>query len=239
MSEIPQIAVTPAAHLPISVERQQQIINGINAKLRANPRQGFCFMGRPGVGKTYIMRALQQAAIAAHTPGPMNRRIVTPRMFTLAEWQVARVRQVRGESAPLADGISTERIRELARYNEQTSEAYKMTGVYPFVTYHLFVDEFDSQPTSSEYAQSGLQSLVNSLYENAPRLVPGNDQDFCQLVVAMNKSWAEFEAAYGTHVARRIAEMCVRVDFDREAVFTSPQPESRALMPDAIDALFS
>lgn len=235
----PQLTITPCPRLPISVERQQQIIDGINAKLRGNPRQGFLFAGRPGTGKTYIMKALQQAVLASYAQSAAWQRLITPKLFTLAEWQADRVRQVRGESAPFADAVSTERIREIARDNEQWSEAYKLNYVYPFVTFHLFVDEFDTQPTVSDFAQSGLQSLVNAIYENAPRLVPGNDQSFCQLIVGMNKSWPEFEAAYGVHVARRIAEMCIRVDFDREHGFTSPKPENPNLMPDAMDALFA
>jgi hypothetical protein len=42
-------------------------------------------------------------------------------------------------------------------------------------------------------------------------------RDFVQLVVAMNKSWSELENAF-IHVARRIAEMCVPIDFDKLTV---------------------
>ena len=48
----------------------------------------------------------------------------------------------------------------------------------------------------------------------------------------MNKSWIEFETAYGLHIARRIAEMCVRIDFDKTAI-TEPLPDRN--MPGAID----
>lgn len=235
---IPQIDVKPCERLPISVARQQQIIDGINARLRVNPRQGFLFSGRPGTGKTFLLKALQKAVFESYQPSRAWTRITTPKLFTLAEWQTDRIRRVRDEPAPLAD-ISAERIRELARSNEQKSEAYGLNYIHAFYTYHIFVDEFDSQPTNSDFAQSGLQSWVNAIYENSPRLVPGNEQDFVQLVVAMNKSWPEFEAAYGLHVARRIAEMCVRIDFDRDAGFIAPQPEKQDLMPDALDALFS
>lgn len=236
-SHTPQIAVTPSPTLPISVDRQQQIIDAINKKLQSKTRQGFCLMGQPGVGKTYLMKAIQNALIAAHKPGP-SRRLITPHIFTLADWQTARVRQVRSDDAPLAEAVSAERVKTLARENERLSEAYGLKQVHPFVTYHVFIDEFDSQPTDSAFAQSGLQSLINALYENAPRVVPGNDQDFCQLVVAMNKTWPEFEAAYGTHVARRIAEMCVRIDFDRNSGVVEPKPENPNLMPDTLEEIF-
>jgi hypothetical protein len=60
----------------------------------------------------------------------------------------------------------------------------------------------------------------------------GNEADFVPLVVATNKTWPGFESAYGVHVARRIAEVCVRIDFDR-AVIADPEPDEN--MPDAID----
>jgi hypothetical protein len=89
----------------------------------------------------------------------------------------------------------------------------------------LFIDEFDSMPTASQFTYANLQSLVNACYENSPRCRPGNRYSFLQLVISMNASWSEFEAAYGVHVARRIAEMCVRIDFDEEAVIVpSPEP---------------
>ena len=56
--------------------------------------------------------------------------------------------------------------------------------------------------------------------------------DFVELVISMNKSWSEFEDAYGIHVARRIAEMCVRIDFDKTTV---TEPLADPNMPDAID----
>jgi hypothetical protein len=164
------------------------------------------------------------------------------RIFTLAEWQTARVRQVRDENGPLAEAVSPERIHEIAAQNRSMSRSFGLEHVDAFNSLHLFIDEFDSQPTVSDFSQSGLQSLVNAIYENAPRQVPGNEQDFCQLVVAMNKTWPEFEGAYGTHVARRIAEMCIRVDFDRETgeMFHAPQPANPDLMPmsDGLEALF-
>ena len=240
---IPQIDIHPFSKLPVSIARQQQIIDAINASLKLKPRQGFCFTGRPGTGKTYLMKSIQRAIVKAYAGGAI--RPIVPRIFTLSEWQTARVAKVRGDAAPLVNAVSAERIREIAYWNKSKSQSIPsvqeaMSGsVFPFETFHLFIDEFDTQPTVSDFAQSGLQELVNTLYENAPRIVPGNDQDFCQLVVAMNKSRAEFRSAYGDHVFRRIAEMCVVVDFDKDVDdpkgIIEPESEKSSLVPDAID----
>jgi hypothetical protein len=108
---------------------------------------------------------------------------------------------------------------------------------YPYTSLRFFLDEFDSQPTVSEFSASKLQTFVNACYDNAPRSRAGNETDFVQLVVAMNKSWNEFESAYGVHVARRIAEMCVRIDFDKDVVTPPASPRPAMNTPDAIDLL--
>jgi len=211
----PQISIIPAPHLPVSVERQQKIIDGIKAKLRQNPLQSLLLIGSPGKGKTYDMRAIQKAVIAAYEPRYKIERCSSPSIFTLADWQEARARRVRGESAPLADEVSPERIEEIAAKNKWECGQLQMR-MFAFSTLHLFIDEFDMQPTKSDFATSGLESLVNTIYKYAPRKCEGNEQAFCQLVIATNLPWDKFEIAHGIHLARRIDEMCVKVDFDRE-----------------------
>jgi type I site-specific restriction endonuclease len=237
--------VTPSAHLPISVARQAQIIDAINKTLTLHPRQGLCLMGSPGTGKTYLMQAIQRSVLKSYEPRlgmvkhydpqlglvkyddpRMTATRPTCYMTTLAEWQESNLDRSRRVHSPLADDISAKTIRKIAdniRPNKPPDQSL-----------HYFIDEFDSQPTVSQFSSSKLQTFVNACYENAPRNRPGNGADFVQLVVAMNKSWAEFESAYGTHVARRIAEMCVRIDFDK-AVITDPEPDPDT--PDAIDQL--
>jgi hypothetical protein len=225
-----KLDVTPSAHLRISLARQAQIIEAINAKLASHPRQGFCFMGSPGTGKTYLMKAIQRWVAEYYRLGMTQTRPYIYKLTTLAEWQEANLGRARGETiSPLFDAISAKRIRKVADNNAMWSG-----GAIPWLheSLHFFIDEFDSQPTVSKFSSSKLQTFVNACYDNAPRTRPGNEADFVQLVVAMNKSWAEFESAYGIHVARRIAEMCVRIDFDK-AEITEPPPDRN--MPDAID----
>ena len=233
------IRVTPSPSLPISVGRQRQIIDAINSRLATKPRQGFCFMGAPGTGKTYLMKAILNTVHDRIADlGNLKLTPVVPPICTLASWQENNVNRATHRPTNRAlDSISADQINRVSQSNELYSRGLGLEKPYPVQSLHFFIDEFDSQPTVSEFSASKLQTFVNACYENAPRLCPGNDQEFVQLVVAMNKSWAEFEAAYGTHVARRIAEMCVRIDFDRVAVI-EPQPEVRGLVPnDAIDNL--
>ena len=198
-------------------------------------------MGRPGTGKTFLMRAIQKAVVAAHQPRiKFSEGCISPSIFTLAEWQEARVILSRGGSAPLAEEVSLQRIRRIADKNEAESGRFSPpVPVVPWTTLHLFIDEFDSQPTESQFAQSGLQSLIDAVYRYAPRKREGNEQDFCQLVLATNKTWKEFEAAFGTHTARRIAEMCAMVPFGPE--FEESLNHMGAIKPrfdGAIDKLF-
>jgi hypothetical protein len=223
-----KIEVTPSSRLPISIARQQQIIDAINNKLAINPRRGFCFIGAPGTGKTYLMNAIRKA-IAVESANPSENLRSRPNILpivTLADWQDANLDRVRGAAVSRAFGMMTSKgIRAMADNNAMFGRGVPgWNKPYPFETLHIFIDEFDSQPTASEFSSSNLQTFVNAIYENAPRICSGNDQDFCQLVVAMNKSWSEFVATYGMHIARRIEEMCIRVDFDKAAV-VEPQPE--------------
>jgi energy-coupling factor transporter ATP-binding protein EcfA2 len=222
-----KLDVTPSPYLPISVDRQAQIIDAINAKLAIQPRQGFCFMGSPGIGKTYLMKAIRRAVENDDTGDRVAE--VFP-LTTLAEWQENNVARARGEvtNSPL-NGISAKWIRATREENARLRNAGRPE---PHYTIHYFIDEFDSQPTISAFSSSQLQTLVNACYEHAPRNRPGNEADFVQLVIAMNMSWGEFEKAVGVHVARRIAEMCVRIDFDRTTI-SDPVPDTN--LPDAID----
>jgi hypothetical protein len=229
-----KLDVVPSAHLPISVARQEQIIDVINTKLANHPRQGLCLIGSPGTGKTHLMKAVQRRAREFHKLGMTPTRPIIYKLATLAEWQDANLDRVRGGDSPLADAISAKTIRQTAGDNAMYNRA---NVPYPYTSLHFFLDEFDSQPTVSEFSASKLQTFVNACYDNAPRSRAGNETDFVQLVVAMNKSWDEFESTYGVHVARRIAEMCVRIDFDKEVV--TPPASRRPAMntPDAIDLL--
>jgi SpoVK/Ycf46/Vps4 family AAA+-type ATPase len=227
-----QLDIVPSAHLPISVVRQEQIFNTINAKLANHPRQGLCLIGSPGTGKTYLMKAIMRRAGEYYRRGMTPTRPLICKMATLAEWQDANLDRVRGGDSGLAEVISPKMIRQIAGDNDMYNRA---NLPYLHTSLHIFLDEFDSQPTVSEFSSSKLQSLVNACYDNAPRGRPGNGTDFVQFVVAMNKSWSEFESVYGVHVARRIAEMCVRIDFDKEVI--TPAASPRPAMNSAIDLL--
>lgn len=139
--------------------------------------------------------------------------------------------------------FSSKTIRDTAAENESRHYGNFTGGrIYPFTTLHYFIDEFDSQPTVSEFSASKLKTFINSCYENAPRYVPGSSQSFVQLLIAMNKSWDEFTSSYGLPVARRIAEMCVRIDVDRAVVISPPAPPHPApvVVPDlAEDSWFA
>lgn len=206
-----QIDVQPSSNSTISIERQQQIINLINAKLAANPQQGFCFIGSPGSGKTFLMKAIRKAVLQemAETNKTIDDYICPP-ITTLGEWQEANLDRVRGNKfAGYFDLMTAKKIKRIAELNNGWEGRRR--------TIHYFLDEFDSQPTVSEFSSSNLQIFVNAIYDNAPRIREGNEQDFVQLVISMNKSLKEFEESYGLHITRRITEMCVCIDFDRPA----------------------
>jgi hypothetical protein len=224
----------------VSVARQRQIIDTINRGLLANPLQGFCLMGKPGTGKTYLMKSIMRtvadrACLLHHPMGDLKSDPCVARLTTLADWQednLARSRSGRGDEK---EPISSTTIRAIAAENARRSRFYfdDPRYVFPFTIAHYFLDEFDSQPTVSEFSTSKLQTFINSCYDNALRIGTGNSQAFVQLVIAMNKSWDEFTSSYGLHVARRIAEMCKRIDFDR-GVVTEPAapPPAPAVTPD-------
>jgi hypothetical protein len=235
------INVTPSSQLPISVERQQQIIDTINKNLAKKPNQGFCFMGPPGTGKTYLMKEIRKSAESDLPPEPFRRFV--PPLCTLALWQEDNVKRATGgESFSTSSRISAEEIIRVAANNVTKSHRVPdLKGrVVPFESLHLFIDEFDSQPTASAFSSSKLQTFMNACYENASRSRQGNDQECVQLVIAMNKSWEDFEKTYGVHIARRIAEMCVRIDFSKGTA-QQPTPELPAVMvrDDGIDELFA
>ena len=164
-----KLDVTPSAHLPISVARQAQIIEAINAKLEIHPRQGFCLMGSPGTGKTYLMKAIQLWVAEYYRLGLTRTRPTIYRITTLAEWQEANLDLVRGEQSSLADVISAKNIRQV----EISNSMYGFGGS-PSRSLHFLMDEFDSQPTVSDFSSSKLQTFVNACYDNAPRIRPGN-----------------------------------------------------------------
>lgn len=204
----PQISAIPCPNLSVSLERQQEIINTINRKLAAHPRQGFCFIGNPGTGKTFLLKAIRESVLRAVDHSKIQAMV--PQVTTLSEWHEGNRLRAQGEM--VRNHLSIKSISDIADGNQHIGR----TGRGTPTTLHIFMDEFDNQSTVSEFTSSNLQTFVNRVYENAPRSCTGNTQDFVQLCIAMNKSWAEFEATYGVHVARRIAEMCVRIDFDQK-----------------------
>lgn len=215
----PQILVVPAAHLPISVERQQQIINTIKAALQRNPMQGFCLTGSPKKGKTYLLKAIRNSIRSGYrtiTTVKGTEGCIVPDFVTLSNWLRARknteIGQAEGEESYIARWISPAKIHELARQNENNSTALFETA--PLTTLHLFIDECDTQPSDTLYALDQVKSLINEIYENAPRKGDGNQQAFCQLVLTMNKTWDEFKAKYGDDIAHRVDQMCLRLNFD-------------------------
>lgn len=211
--------IKPYAGLPVSVARQQTIIDTVNAKLAANPRQSFCFMGKPGTGKTTLMKALQLYADSQKRSGRTTTKPLVSKITTLAEWHERNLETVKGES--LDQFVSAKTIRKVVAENRLWLSAGMKE---PPNSLHFFLDEVDSQPTTSQFTGANWQSFINSVYDNSARNggKPGNDTDWVQLVIAMNTTWAEFVQMYGQHVSRRIAEMCVVIDFDRESPIQTP-----------------
>jgi hypothetical protein len=226
----------------VSVARQRQIIDTINRGLLANHLQGFCLMGKPGTGKTYLMKSIMRTVedrpyLLHHPMCDLKSDPCVARLTTLADWQednLARSRSGRGDEK---EPISSTTIRAIAAENARRSSGYFNDGtIFPFTTAHYFLDEFDSQPTVSEFSASKLKTFINSCYDNAPRIGIGNSQACVQLVIAMNKSWEEFTSSYGLHVARRIAEMCIRIDLDRGVVTEpTPMPPPEVMVSDLAD----
>lgn len=108
----PQILVVPAAHLPISVERQQQIINTIKAALQRNPMQGFCLTGSPKKGKTYLLKAIRNSIRSGYRTITTVKGIegcIVPDFVTLSNWLRARknteIGQAEGKNRTLPVGF--------------------------------------------------------------------------------------------------------------------------------------
>jgi hypothetical protein len=246
------IGVEPCAQLVISVARQQQIIDAINAGLTANIVQSFCFTGAPGTSKTYLMDAIRRTVLCeqavvnervdqvrkdrrleadrirrelpfgSHPPGPepiQHYKFTCPRLITLAEWDQANIDRSRGiPTSYTFDLLTAQNIGLMAEKKRKSINEQE-----PFETLHIFLDEVDRRTSATVFSSAHFETFLNAVYRNAPRFRLGNDADFVQLIVAMNMSWAEFCRAYGNHVARRIDEMCIRIDFDQEFVI-QPTP---------------
>jgi ATPase subunit of ABC transporter with duplicated ATPase domains len=220
-----KIEVTPSPKLTISVERQQQILDGINRSLATNPRQSFCFTGKPGSGKTFIMKALRGATKAERTTIAFVGDVIT-----LGEWHTMNHASVMGKG-PDTVLESADSIRKLAKANEQIkrSNDFDMMSctsangvrLRRLHSLHVFLDEIDSQPSTTDFTQGNYQMFINRVYEHTGRKRAGNQSDCVQFVCAMNRTMAEFEQTSSLHVYRRILEMCVIVDFDK-ATITDP-----------------
>lgn len=222
------INVTPLSRLPISVQRQQAIIDVINQKLAANSRQSFCFVGKPGVGKTFLMKAIQQYALEQKG----NTKPVVAKVKTLAQWYDANQRVISGNIARSKDPefsyvkpdpTSVQRITDMVDANAFYSS---YGNPEPRNSIHYFIDEID-QELPSDYAKKIWSTFFNVCYDNSARNfgLGGNSTDIVQLVVAMNASLPEFGKRFGLHEYRRLVEMCAVIDFDREAPAIPPPAE--------------
>ena len=215
--------ITPYEGLPVSVVRQQLIIDVVNKKLASNPRQSFCFIGKPGTGKTTLMKSIAEYAANQKRSGRTTTMPLVSEVVTLADWHTRNHAMIMDKLAP--SFISSNKIREVVTNNKLWLSAGRAE---PPNSIHFFLDEIDSQPSTTDYTRANWQSFVNACYDNAARNGgrTGNATDIVQLVVAMNCPWAEFVAMYGQHVSRRIAEMCVVIDFDRESQPVQAPPAS-------------
>lgn len=220
------IDVTPFPKLTISVERQVQIVEGINRALAINPRQSFCLTGQPGSGKTYIMKRLRDAA-------QCDKRTLAfvGDVITLGEWHAKNRAHVMSNEQ---DGMvfeSAENIQHLAKINKQIdkSNVFDMqhctsrfgVTLRRMHSYHFYLDEFDCQPSYTDFTQGNFQMFMNRVYEHTGRKRAGNVSDYVQFVCAMNKSMDEFKNTSSLHIYRRVLEMCTVVDFDK-ATITAP-----------------
>lgn len=215
-----KIEVTPSSKLPVSITRQAQIIDGINHYLDINPRQSFMLIGSPGTGKTFTMNALRKAA-KTQAPG----YAFCGEIVTLAEWhQKNRINILSTEPSEIFESSQTIERYALQNADRKKTNDYKcMTSdravnLLKLYSLHFFLDEFDSQPSDTDFTRANFQTFLNKIYENTGRQRAGNQADFVQAVFAMNKTMAEFQAAYGQHAYRRIPEMCVVIDFDKAAL---------------------
>jgi ABC-type dipeptide/oligopeptide/nickel transport system ATPase component len=222
-----KLEINPSPKLTISVERQRQIVTGINRALELNPRQSFCLTGQPGSGKTFIMKALRDAV----TSNASTKAFVGD-VITLAEWHSINHANVMGKG-PDTVLESAQTIRKLESLNKQAARendtrrmhaGSKGVDLLKQYSLHIFLDELDSQPSTTEFTQSNWQAFANRVYEHTGRKRTGNQSDFVQFVCAMNRSMEEFRQNTNTHTYRRVLEMCVIVDFDKATVTAPAEP---------------
>jgi hypothetical protein len=176
-------------------------------------------MGKPGTGKTTLMKAIQVYAANQKKSGRTTTTPLASEVVTLADWHTRNHEMIMDKLPP--SFISTNKIREIVTDNKLWLSAGRKE---PPHSLHFFLDEVDSQPSTTDFTRANWQSFINSVYDNSARNggKTGNDTDWVQLVIAMNTTWAEFVQMYGQHVSRRIAEMCVVIDFDRESPVQTP-----------------
>lgn len=80
----------------------------------------------------------------------------------------------------------------------------------------VFLAEMDKLGTLTDYRYKVLFELMDSLYERAPR---------CQLVIDTNLDRPGFQEYFTDKIARRLTELCYRVDYFTEEIL-SPTEES-------------
>ena len=171
-----KIDVTPYAALPIPVDRQQKIVNAINARLAIHPRHSFCFIGSPGVGKTYLMKKIQDAALASRTA---YHKPLVSQIVTLSDWHDANLQASReGRTSP--GFISAGYIRQIAGENTR-SKAY---GSMFSSALHYFIDEFDSahrerlhERQHAKLYQCRVRKHVQTVWRPRNRLCPTGSGD--------------------------------------------------------------
>lgn len=89
----------------VSVPRQQQIIDTINRTLMACPCAGFCFIGKPATGKTFLMQSIRRTVrnrtyLLNIPESKLTSQPLIARLTTLADWQEDNLARSRSGEEP-------------------------------------------------------------------------------------------------------------------------------------------